>query len=544
MNETVSAKSVSGTSYDEVPYPSLSYSQSHPDRLATVATLLGTSPPPIDRCRVLELGCAVGGNIIPMAYGLPDSVFVGLDISARQIAEGQAAVEALGLKNITFKHLDILDVDADLGQFDYIIAHGVFSWVLRPVQDKVLDICKQNLAPDGVAYVSYNTYPGWHMLGIIRQMMLYHTRSLTEPRERAAQARALLNFLAESVPAESSAYGSYLNMYAKLLQGELEGARPKSDAFLLHDELEEVNEPIYFYQFAERAERHGLQYLGEAEFSTMLDNSFPRQVSGALRKMARSVVDLEQYMDFLRNRTLRQTLLCHQDVALSRQLRPEHVMAFYVASHAQPETSEPDVHSVTVEKFRVSDGARLATDHPVTKAAMLYLAEVWPQVVPFDGLLSTAHSRLDVDTVPLRRTAATQDDAKILAANLLTAYGYGGNLVELHVHAPHMALDVSEKPVASPVARFQAQNNARITNLRHERVRLNEFDRYLLRHLDGSHDRAALVEALAAGPVAEGMLVIQQDGEPIENAERVRDVLAEGVEKSLRWLVRAALLVG
>jgi hypothetical protein len=219
-------------------------------------------------------------------------------------------------------------------------------------------------------------------------------------------------------------------------------------------------------------------------------------------------------------------------------------MAFYVASHARPETSEPDVHSVTVEKFRVSDGARLATDHPVTKAAMLYLAEAWPQVVPFDRLLSAAHSRLGLDSVPLRRTAATQDDAKILAANLLTAYGYGGNLVELHVHAPHMVLDVSEKPVASPVARFQAQNNARITNLRHERVRLNEFDRYLLRHLDGRHDRAALVEALAAGPVAEGMLVIQQDGDPIENAERARDVLADGVEKSLRWLARAALLVG
>lgn len=531
MNKTIGARSVSRTSYDEVPYPSLSHSQCHPDRLATVATLLGMSPPPVERCRVLELGCASGGNLIPIAHGLPESESMGLDISARQIAEGQAAVEALGLKNIALKHLDILDVNADLGQFDYIIAHGVFSWVPRPMRDKIFDICKRNLAPDGVAYVSYNTYPGWHMLGIMREMMLYHTRSLTDPQQRAAQARALLDFLAESISAKDSAYGSYLNMYAKFLQGELKGARPRSDAFLIHDELEEVNEPFYFYQFAEQAAHHGLQYLGEAEFSTMLSSSFPPQVSETLRKMARSVVDLEQYMDFLRNRTFRQTLLCHQDVALTRQLKPERLTTFHVASPAQAVASRPNVRSITVEKFRASDDATLATDHPVTKAAMLYLAEIWPQAVPFDGLLSTAHSRLGLDAT------AKQDDATVLAANLLTAYGYSGKLVELHVYAPHFVLEVSERPVASPLSRFQAQSSSRVTNLRHERVRLNEFDRYLLRHLDGSHDRAALIEALSAGPVAEGILVIQQD------AEKARDVLAGGVEKSLRWLARTALLV-
>ena len=128
------------SAYDQVPYPSLSYSQSHPDRLATVATLLGMSPTPVNRCRVLELGCASGGNLIPMAYGLPESDFVGIDNSARQIAEGQAMVKTLGLKNVTLGYLDILDVNVELGQFDYIIAHGVFSWVPRAVQEKILEI--------------------------------------------------------------------------------------------------------------------------------------------------------------------------------------------------------------------------------------------------------------------------------------------------------------------------------------------------------------------------------------------------------------------
>jgi SAM-dependent methyltransferase len=319
--------------YDTVPYPSLSYAQSHPDRLATVATLLGMAPAPVDRCRVLELGCAGGWNLIPMAYGLPGSEFVGIDNSARQIAEGQAIVKALDLPNIDLKPLDILDADASLGQFDYVIAHGVFSWVPKEVQDAILELCKRNLAPNGVAYISYNAYPGWRMLGIIRDMMLYHTRALSDPQEKAIEARALLDFLAESVPAESGAYGSFLNMYAQMLQGELKGSSHRGNSFLLHDELEEVNEPFYFYEFAERAANYGLQYLGEAEMRSMMDTNFPPQVSAGLRQISNSVIDLEQYMDFLRNQTFRKTLLCHDDVVLSRTLTTDQLRSFYVASY-------------------------------------------------------------------------------------------------------------------------------------------------------------------------------------------------------------------
>lgn len=543
MNDKVAA-----TSYDQVPYPDLSYTQTHPNRLATVATLLGTSPPVPDHCRVLELGCASGGNLIPMAYSLPESEFLGMDISAHQIAKGQATIEALGLKNISLRHLDILEVNAELGQFDYIIAHGVFSWVPRLVQDKLLDICRQNLTPSGVAYVSYNTYPGWHMLGIMREMMLYHIRSLSDPWERAAHARGLLDFLAESVPADSSAYGSFLNMYAKFLKGELEGAKSRSDSVLLHDELEETNEPIYFYKFAERAAQHGLQYLGEAEFRTMLDNNFSPQVSETLRAMAKSIVDLEQYMDFLRNRTFRQTLLCHQDVRVNRKMKPERMTTFFVASRAQAVSPEPDIRSATVEQFRCSNGATLSTDHPVSKAAMLCLAEVWPQAIKFDELLCEARSRLGLNTARAQDVDAVADDisrdAQALAVNLLTGYGYSSSLIELYARAPHFVAHVSERPVASPCARFHAQNSTLVTNLRHERVNLDEFDRYLLSCLDGSHDRAALVENLAAGPVADSRLVLQQEGGRVENAEQIGVLLAKELEKRLGWLARAAILVG
>ena len=527
-------------SYDQTPYPSLSYSQSHPDRLATVATLLGMSPAAVERCRVLELGCAGGGNLIPMAYTLPESQFVGIDISARQIAEGQAMVTALGLNNISLKQLDIMDVDADLGQFDYIIAHGVYSWVPPAVQDKLLTICRQNLATNGVAYVSYNTYPGWHMIQIVRGLMLYHTRDVADPEARAAQARAVLDLFAGIGLPEDSAYGSFVKMYSQFLDGKLQDTRTRQDALLLHDEMEEINDPVYFHQFIERATCHGLQYLAEAEFRTTVGSRgcMPPQAVEAVRKIARSVLEAEQYVDYVHNRTFRQTLLCHEAVVLRRTLKPERVSGLYAASRAQPAAPDLDVRSVSVVQFCGTEGATLSIDHPVSKAAILYLAEVWPQVVPFEALLSAARDRLAAapDTAAL--------DAQVLAANLLMAYSYSDKLVELHTYAPPVASEVADCPTASHVARFQAsRHNAQVTNLRHERVSLEEADLFLLSYLNGAYNRQALIDLLLAGPVAEGILTVQEDGKPVEDTGRVRQLLAKGLEKKLSWLASAGLLI-
>jgi len=106
------------TSYDEVPYGSNVFHDTHPDSLATWATLLGMQPPPVERCRVLELGCGTGANLMPMAQDLPGSHFVGIDLSPRQIAMGQEVVEALHLRNLELKAVSVLDVDASFGQFD------------------------------------------------------------------------------------------------------------------------------------------------------------------------------------------------------------------------------------------------------------------------------------------------------------------------------------------------------------------------------------------------------------------------------------------
>jgi cyclopropane fatty-acyl-phospholipid synthase-like methyltransferase len=113
---------------------------------------------------------------LPLAEVFPEATIVGLDASARQIEQGHEAIRVLGYKNIELRHANILDIDESLGTFDYIIAHGVYSWVPDDVQRKLLDICSKNLAEQGVAYVSYNTFPGWRLRGMIRDLMSYRAR--------------------------------------------------------------------------------------------------------------------------------------------------------------------------------------------------------------------------------------------------------------------------------------------------------------------------------------------------------------------------------
>jgi cyclopropane fatty-acyl-phospholipid synthase-like methyltransferase len=516
------------TSYDELPYGNYIFHFSHPDRLATMAMLLGMSPPPVDRCRVLELGCGTGANLIAMALTLPQSRFVGVDLSGRQIAMGQETIQSLGLANVELKAMSLTDVDESFDQFDYILCHGVYSWVPEPVQDRILTICAQNLAAQGVAYVSYNTYPGWHMRGMVREMMRYHARQFDQPQTRVQQARALLAFLLESVSERKT-------VYCDVLQAEADLLRDAADTYIYHEHLEEVNYPLWFHQFAERVAAKGLQYLAEAQPALLPGNLSPR-VRAAFEQMATDLIHAEQYLDFVRNRTFRRSLLCHQAVALQRPPAPRAVTAMSVTGLVKPVTESPDLAAGAAVEFRTADRAGLISREPLTKAALLCLWDAAPRAVPFAALWDLARARL---TEALGPDAAPADPAP-LADVILQCFL--SNLVELHVHAPDFTLDVSQKPVGSPLARLQAEQTAKVHTLRHRTVELNDLERLLLERLDGRHDRAALLEGLMDA-VAQGECEMQHQGQPLRDRAKVREVLGESLEPSLRRLAYNALLV-
>jgi len=526
------------TLYDIVPYKSHSMPQTHPDRLAALATLFGMQPHPIQNSRILELGCGDGSNLIPMTYGLPESELIGIDLAATAISKGQEMINKLGLKNISLLSMDIMDVSDKMGVFDYIIVHGIFSWVPPAVQEKILNICNENLAPQGVALVSYNTYPGWHLRGMVREMMRFHADHFPDPDQRVTQARSFLKFIAEAVPEPRETYSS-------VFKDELE--RTMRSDIVFHDDLAEINQPLYFHEFIARAEKHHLRYLAEADFFEMQDLFFKPDVRETLNRLAgRSILVKEQFMDFIKCRRFRQTLLRHSDVTLKRTLHPEHMQSFYFSCPSRPvdgngEFLEGDIPELMAREdlmFRRPSGSTLATDHPVPRVALLHLSNIWPARLHFRDLLRIGqeHRLQDSRSTGMSGYGNSRDDALALGDILLSTFS--ANMVELHVHVPHFVQELSDRPVASPYARLQAQKSSRVTNLCHKTIELeNTYGQFLLPLLDGTRDRSAIREEMV--PIIRSKN-LRLKGQP-PSQKTTEELIAE-IDSELENCARNALL--
>jgi methyltransferase-like protein len=523
----VSPSRAEPTSYDRVPYISLPFAQTHPDRLAAIARMFALAPADVSRCRVLELGSASGGNLIPMAANLPGSQFVGIDLSQRQVDDGKTVIAGLGLSNIRLEHASILDVDRTWGKFDYILCHGVYSWVDAVVQDAILRICHENLAPQGVAYVSYNTYPGWHMREAVRHMMRYHAGQFEEPSEQIEQARALLAFLA-SASRSSGAYGELLN-------GEVERLGRAGDSYLFHEHLEQTNAPLYFHQFIERAERAGLLYLSEASVSDMLTSHFPADVAQTLERISPDILHLEQYMDFVRNRQFRQTLLCHKGLRPQRALTPAFMRGLMASSRARPETLPVDL-SAGAPLVVWNGKQRGDVSLPATKAAFLILMERWPEAIDVETLCAESLER----AAPVLGESTVEQARVGVMGDLFGAVMYG--MVQLHTVPPRCTRTPSDRPRAHPVAAYQAQHGNIAVNAHHESLQFDDFAGEVLRLADGERTRAQMLEALVARH-ASGALVVERDGKAMTSPDVARRVLAERLEQAVAGLAKSAVLV-
>lgn len=509
--------------YDEVPYPGFAFPETHPDRLATQAILFGLTPPPVETCRVLELGCGDGSNLIPMAFGLPEGRFTGIDLAAKPIANGRAMVAALGLNNIVLKETNILSAGRELGEFDYIVAHGVYSWVPPDVREKLLQICSENLAPDGVAYVSYNAYPGGHIREMLRRMMLYETRNVAQPLARVERGLALLSSLAESLKESDPR--------RHILVRELERMRKVRPASLVHDEFAEFNSPVYFYDFAERAAEHGLTFLAEAEFT-------PMNPSAIINEDHRSAPDLydrirrEQLFDFQVFREFRRTLLCHKGMQPGPDPKPERIRSLFVSSAARPESLEVDVRSSKAERFRMEDrDVSASTNHPPSKATLRILSQIWPGRIPFEALKSSVLAEVE-----------GCEDCSSPALEDVVLKMHAGKLIELHAYAPHVAVKAAERPLASPLARYQLRERDVATNLQHRTVQFDGITRHLTLLMDGTRDRGALLAELERS-MESGLVSVEESGCVVGDSPRARELLARGLAGNMERLLRLGLLI-
>lgn len=522
------------TAYDEVSYPSLPIYYTHPDRLATMATLFGMQPAPVERCRVLELGCFDGVNLASMAVGLPQSEFVGVDLAGTAIARGRALATEVGLTNLTLRQLDLLEMAPDYGTFDYIIVHGLYSWVPEPVRQQILSVCKGSLAPQGVAYVSYNTLPGCHMRLMLREMMLFHNRDFHDPQHKMQQALNLLKLLAHSQASPSEPY-------PKFLQEEFERLSNRALESLYHDELAETFAPLYFHQFMEEARRHELQFLAEADFFDMVPRGVTPKAVEVLDSINNDIVLREQYLDFMRGRHFRKTLLCHADASINRGIKSDCVKSFLISMSAKPESPTPASEAGAKDTFRGSTGASLTTADPLGRALFWRLVEHEPSRIPFPQLTTEveARARQQFGFVP----QPDQDVASDIAATLWATYCAG--LLDMHLFAPPFVVRVSERPIASPLARWQARRSELVSTMHHRSLKLGSpLQRALLTLLDGSRTRDVLRADLVQILASEAADLFGANGQRISDTTSMSNDIDEQIESFLRDAARMAVLIG
>jgi SAM-dependent methyltransferase len=506
--------------YDAVAYDSEAYPQSHPDRIAVVAALRGLQAPPVEKCRILEIGCASGGNLIPMSEQLPDCEFLGIDLSPRQIETGVRILNELGLKNIILRCQDLMEFPENSGTFDYIIAHGFYSWVPAPVRERLLRLCREYLAPNGLVYISYNTYPGWRLTEIARDMMMYHARNATNPPERVARGREIVKLVSEQTP-ETGPYHD-ITRHFNAANGNT------SDSSLLHDQMEAINDPYYFWQFARDAKARGLAFVGEAGVREVTRFTVPQALQETICAITCDELEQEQYFDFLVNRSFRQSVLCLAEMVpapTGRTMRPVRFM--YIAGNPIEISKRTNGRGQEIVQFSVDHYAIELSD-PESIAVLRHLRRAWPSSVSFSELIPVACAQSPAGQ-------GVEGVQQSLAQAIHQWFDLG--IVELRVRpTTRIAQMASLYPLATRFARWQAVNSLSVTSLRHRRVKMDDRLRNLLPLLDGSRDRQALTRELVKWNDSAGSTKSGWDTHDLQK-------LDQSIELALRVLATASVLV-
>ena len=305
---TTNTNDVQQTIYSELGYKSMPFPYTTPATLEAYAALVGISAPNPKTARVLELGATYGGNIISQALFNPDATFVGIELSQEQVEKGNEVIANAGLTNVSLIQSDIASIGSEIGTFDYIIAHGLYSWVDDGVKDALLRLIDEHLAEDGLAYVSYNTYPGWHTMEEVRQLMMFSNRDKTQfnHKEKVLHGKTIGSIVGSQI----LKYDNLKERNSKFL-GALRSVMQKDEYYVGHDHLEPNNDPVYFYQFNDHLGAHNLAYLCDADLTLSMVRSFDADIADTLDKLAlNDHVAQEQYLDFMLDTTFRKSIIC------------------------------------------------------------------------------------------------------------------------------------------------------------------------------------------------------------------------------------------
>ncbi|HEY4848459.1 MAG TPA: class I SAM-dependent methyltransferase [Methylocella sp.] len=452
--------------YDVVRYPNWPVPETHPATLGAFAALVGRSFAPFRACRVLEIGCGEGVNLMSMALGAPASEFVGIDLAEAPIAQGRATAQASGLANVTLRAQDIMQAGVVPGEFDYVVAHGVYAWVPAPVRAALMRLVGRCLRSDGLAFISYNAFPGCRMREVLRDLLLDGTRGLDDPGEKLSAARAVLirqiEFWSEADPLQ------------KALIDEARDMLKRPPEVLFHDELGAIYEPQYLRDVIEAARAENLEYLGDAKTDLSTEAWFPSA------KFAVAEPDslgdwgrFEQLMDFASMRRFRRSIFCRAGKDIDRHLVPHRLSRLW--ANAEIELLAPEADRPRTFVFRAGNGAEIETRDSYFADFLTRLGAAFPSSIPVDDIES--HPNL---AEPLLRL-------------------FVARIVSFITEPLRFSLIPGEHPIASPLAPVQAaQGETVLASLRHKPVRIDDAtSRTFITLMDGSRTRAALATEMA-----------------------------------------------
>ena len=464
--------------YDQVDYPSLVHPQMHPSRLAAIARLHGIPAASPAACRLLEVGCGDGLQLITLAMAYPDGRFVGVDLSVKAIARGEEMRKSLGLDNLQLVAADLMQWQPEPQPYDYVLAHGFYSWVPEPVRQRLFQLCNDHLGAHGIAYVSYNALPGSHLRRLLWEILQFHAGTSQDPAASVERARECLDLLLLGMPDNTR--------YRTTLAGEITDLKARLDPrVLFHDDLATINDPCTLDQFMRAAGNHGLGFVAEASYHEMsLHNAHP-DARAMLDEVGRDdIVTKEQYLDFFTGRRFRQTILCRSSTNPRARADPGAIAGLELVTELVPAPLQPGTQGGM--RFTRPSSGGLETDDSVVQAMLVQCGSRHPQALPVASLLQGARDPADGDEI-------SADDLRRVCTFLLRAFEAG--VVELHVDAPRFARHAPNRPTASPLARSQVTaGETRVVGLRPSTVQLEDpVTCSLLLALDGTRDRDAVL---------------------------------------------------
>lgn len=344
--------------------------------------------PSIQHARVLELGCGDGANLIPMAYYRPETEFIGVDGCARHIGIANARLQKLNLNNLTFLQYDFRHLEAQLdGYFDFIIVHGVFSWVPDAVRDALFQLCSDRLSTNGLLYLNYNTKPGWNVRGMVRDYLLAHTQHLANLPEKISEARRAAINMARSLIQEP-------HPFSQLLANEFQFVCDNHDSYIAHEFLAEHNNAYWRSEFLVLAASFGFHHIGDADYnypSGRIPPSLPKQLE------SQNLIgnNLNDTVDLISYRQLHTPIFAQKPTDISKPptLSLDNIL---IASCLSP------VGPHKPRWYQHPNGYQVEAKEDEIARALDRLSSLWPNCIPLESIFNN-HSHFTEDLILLHQ---------------------------------------------------------------------------------------------------------------------------------------------